>query len=158
MQKQIIFNYEEYGSSKELTSADAELLAAARTITPNAYAPYSQFQVGAAARLSNGNIYTGTNQENVSYPVGMCAEQSLMLGITTRFKEFKISSLAISYTNLNGLSDKPISPCGKCRQFLSEFESRMQLPIRIILSGQTGKVYIVNSVSDLLPLSFGSIL
>ncbi len=156
MKKQWVLDYEEYNSSEELSLQDQELLNVARGATKNAYAPYSQFLVAAAARLEDGTIHTGTNQENASYPVGMCAEQTLILGLTTKYNQFKINSIAVSYSNLNGSSNHPVSPCGKCRQFLNEFESRLQAPIRIIMSGLSGKVWIVNSIADLIPLAFSS--
>lgn len=155
-EKQIVIKFEEYDSIDELVADDAELLRAAQEATFHAYAPYSQFHVGAAARLIDGSIHTGANQENASFPVGMCAEQTLMMALTSQFKNFTVDSLAVSYNNWNGNSDTPISPCGKCRQFLNEFEERLERPIRVIMGGLAGKVRIVSSVADLLPLSFGS--
>ena len=157
MKKQLTIDYLEYASAAELDAADAELLTQARLVTQNAYAPYSNFYVGAAARLISGEIHTATNQENASFAVTMCAEQTLFMGLTAQFKQFEVSALAVSFANQNGPSNFPISPCGKCRQFLLEFEkNRNTLPIRVIMSGQSGIVHIVNSVADLIPLAFSS--
>lgn len=149
------FTYEEYESAEDMQHEDAELVKAARKITANAYAPYSNFHVGAVASLQNGATVSGTNQENASYPVTICAERVLLAVATTEHPEVKINTIAISYDNGKGKSDKPISPCGMCRQSLSEYETRLGQPIRILLSGQTGKVFVIETASHLLPLSFG---
>jgi cytidine deaminase len=152
--KEIPFTVDIYASIEELTSADAVLLISARAVTTTAYAPYSNFKVGAAAILLNGNIVTGTNQENASYPVGICAERVLLSAVASQFEGTGIKTMAISYDNLKGESNHPISPCGICRQSLSEYEQRTNQPIRIILSGLTGEVYIIEKAQQLLPLTF----
>lgn len=150
------FNYESYNSINELPQAQAQLLQKARTIAETAYAPYSQFFVGAAALVENGEVITGTNQENASYPVGLCAERSLLATAATLFPNKAIKTMAISYHNKNGNSNSPISPCGMCRQYLLEYEQRTLQPIQLILSGLEGKVFVINKVADLLPLGFES--
>lgn len=152
------FEYEVYDSIDELNELDAKLVKKARKTTKLAYAPYSHFHVGAAAILSNGKIVTGTNQENASYPVTICAERSLLASASSLFPNVAIKTMAISYYNFNGeaKSEKPISPCGMCRQSILEYEVRANAPIRIILSGMEGKIYVINSVKHLLPLSFTS--
>lgn len=150
------FSYEEYKGIEELQSDDATLLEQARAITANAYAPYSKFEVGAAARLANGEIVKGTNWENASYPVGSCAERTLLGAASTMFPNVAINTMAISYKAGNGKSDHPISPCGMCRQALSEFERKGGKPMRIILAGQEGEVFILQSAQYLLPLAFSS--
>ncbi|HEX7756241.1 MAG TPA: cytidine deaminase, partial [Niabella sp.] len=97
----------------------------------------------------------GTNQENASYPVGICAERALLATVGTQYAEEPITTLAVSYHSLNGTSNHPISPCGMCRQALSEYETRSGKPIRLLLAGMEGPVYIIDSVKDLLPLAFG---
>ena len=157
MKKQEInFTLDIYTSEKELSEPDAALLAKAREITGIAYAPYSNFKVGAVAKLRNGEIVSGTNQENASYPVGICAERSLLATLSTLFPNVAIETMAISYQNKKGESNKPISPCGMCRQALVEYENRTQNPIRLIMSGLQGEVFIVEKADMLLPLSFGS--
>jgi cytidine deaminase len=154
--KQVQFSVEVYSSSAELQAGDAELLSAARDITKAAYAPYSNFFVGAAARLENDIIIKGTNQENASYPVAICAERTLMGAAATQYPGVAIEAMAISYDNKNGESIKPISPCGVCRQMLAEFEDRTGRVIKIILGGLSGEVYVVHTAKDLLPLTFTS--
>ncbi len=135
---------------------DAALLEEARAVTKVAYAPYSNFFVGAAARLANGTLVKGTNQENASYPVAICAERTLMSAAATQYPGVAIEAMAISYDNKNGESVKPISPCGVCRQMLAEFEDRTGHAIKIILGGLAGEVFIIHTAKDLLPLTFTS--
>lgn len=148
------FSYELVDSIDALTAADAALLSKARAVTELAYAPYSGFNVGAAALLTNGAVVQGTNQENASYPVGICAERVLLGNVAMQYPGEKIVSLAISYRSEKRASDQPISPCGMCRQALLEFEHRSEAPIRLILAGETGQVMIVESARLLLPFAF----
>jgi len=148
------FSYEVLDDISELKKEDAELLANARSVTRLAYAPYSNFFVGAVARLSNGETVAGTNQENASYPVGICAERVLLGNAATLYPGVSVDTLAISYDSKEVSSDHPISPCGMCRQALLEYETRTGKPIRLILAGQKGKIYVVNTVKFLLPFAF----
>lgn len=150
------FEFEEYDSIDELTSDDALLVAGARKATALAYAPYSKFKVGAYAKLKNGEYIVGSNQENASYPVGICAERALLASVSQLFPDVAIETMAISYNNLNSNmeSNKPLSPCGMCRQALQEYESRFNAPIRLILSGLEGKVLVIKQATMLLPFSF----
>ena len=148
------FSYEEYDSIDELPQEDAELLREAKAATNFAYAPYSHFHVGAAARLSNGNLIKGANQENASFPVGLCAERVLLSTASSLHPNVPIDTVAISYNNTLGESGHPIAPCGLCRQSLQEFEDRMNHPIRVILGGKEGKVYVIPNSTSLLPFAF----
>lgn len=155
MKKQTIqLEFEVYASSEELTEDDSKLLKAARLVTANAYAPYSNFQVGAVALLQNGQTIEGTNQENASFPVGVCAERTLLGAAAMIHKDIPILTMAIAYHNLQGTSNRPVSPCGMCRQAIHEYEQRTYQPMRLILSGMEGEVYIIDNASQLLPLSF----
>lgn len=148
------FSYEEFTDIRELPTPDAELLEKARQVTRQAYAPYSRFFVGAMARLKNGQFTAGTNQENASYPVGICAERVLLANAATLFPDIPIDTIAISYRSDEVGSDHPISPCGMCRQALLEYETRTHQPIRLILAGQTGNIIVLKTVRHLLPLAF----
>lgn len=154
MIQQLPFEYEVLTSSQLLSSEDAFLLQQARDITQHSYAPYSQFHVGAAARLTNGEIITGTNQENASYPVAICAERVLLSALSSRFPGTAVTTMAISFQNHKGVSKHPITPCGMCRQALVEHQFHFGQVIRLILSGQVGEVYIIQDASSLLPLGF----
>jgi cytidine deaminase len=153
--EELRFKYDVYESSEELSAQDAALLKEARKVTSKAYAPYSNFFVGAVGKMKNGEMIFGTNQENASYPVGICAERVLLSNASMQHTNIPIDTIAISYDNQNAESEKPISPCGICRQSLLEYEERMKQPIRLILSGMSGRVFILESAGHLLPLSFG---
>jgi cytidine deaminase len=150
------FSYKVFESINQLEKEDAALLSEARKITQFAYAPYSGFKVGAFAKLTNSKTTGGTNQENASFPAGICAERTLMSTASNLFPGVGIETIAISYNNTKGKSDHPVSPCGICRQSFVEFQERTGTPIRIILSGQEGKVFIIENAADLLPLVFGA--
>ena len=157
MEKQnLAFEYEVYESIADLEAADNELLNHAREATGLAYAPYSNFLVGAAARLMNSEIVVGSNQENAAFPAGICAERVLLSTLSSLYPNTAIESMAISYKSEKHPGNHPIAPCGICRQSLSEFENRMQKPIRLILGGKNGKVFIIPAAGNLLPLAFTS--
>jgi cytidine deaminase len=156
VKQELKFTVEVYDSSDELNETDAFLLSEARSVTQFAYAPYSNFQVGAVARLVNGETVSGTNQENASYPAGICAERSLLSAAASNHPGVAIETMAVTYNNLKGDSDAPVSPCGICRQTISEFQNRYQKPIRLILSGMKGKVQVIENAGSLLPLAFTS--
>jgi cytidine deaminase len=148
------FDYIELDNDKGLTSSDYHLLSEARRITEGAYAPYSNFKVGAAVLLKKGEIVLGVNIENASYPVGICAERSALSSAISQFPEEEIEAIAISYLASKGENDKPAFPCGMCRQFISECEDKNQKPIRLILAAQNGKVILLETSKNLLPFSF----
>ncbi|GAC1586181.1 MAG: cytidine deaminase [Ginsengibacter sp.] len=145
-----------YDSIDELNEADAFLLSEARSATQFAYAPYSNFLVAAVGKLQNGEVVIGTNQENASYPAGFCAERSMLATASSVHPGIAVSTIAITYNNLKGSSNKPASPCGICRQSLAEHSHRFNLPIRLILSGMEGQVQVIENCLDLLPLRFGA--
>ncbi len=155
-ESKIEISYKVYEDINELPKEDAWLLNEAREVTKQAYAPYSNFYVGAAAKLVNGEIVVGTNQENASYPVGLCAERTLLASASALYPGIAIETMAVSYQSDNGNSNQPIAPCGMCRQYLQEYELRVGKPIKLILAGFEGKVYVVEKASYLLPLGFTS--
>jgi cytidine deaminase len=148
------FSFDIFDSIKELNDEDALLLNEAKQATALAYAPYSRFRVSAVAKLVNGKTITGTNQENASFPIGICAERVLLSVASSLYPCVAIETIAITYFNETGKSDHPISPCGICRQSLHEYEQRLKHPIRLILSGSEGKIFIINKAGFLLPLAF----
>jgi cytidine deaminase len=154
VKKEFSFSFDIYNSINELSQEDASLLNEARNATQHAYAPYSRFCVAAVAKLINGKIVEGTNQENASFPAGICAERVLLSSVSSLYPDVAIETIAISYNNENGSSNHPISPCGICRQSLQEYEQRGKRPIRLILGGMEGKIYIIPEASLLLPLAF----
>ena len=138
----------------ELSAADAELVEAARQATYRSYAPYSHFSVGAAVRLSDGTLLSGSNQENAAYPSGLCAERTTLFYANSRYPELAVSTLTIAARGTDGaFLAQPISPCGACRQVMLEVQNRHHQPLRILLYGTEG-IYEINRVEDLLPFSF----
>ena len=141
---------------KSLGVDDALLLEAAKKATGDAYAPYSKFRVGAAIRLSNGNILSGSNQENASFPAGICAERVVLSAASASFPGVAVTDMAVTYAYESGSGDRPISPCGICRQTLAEYEQRSGTAIRLILGGQSGEIFVIPKATDLLPFAFSS--
>lgn len=138
---------------EELTEADRTLFQAAKDATKRSYAPYSKFSVGAAARLNNDVIVTGTNQENAAYPSGLCAERTTLFYANSQYPDQAVATLAVAARTERDFLDAPIPPCGACRQVILETEKRFNQPMRILLYGKE-EVYEVKSIRDLLPLSF----
>jgi len=144
-----------YSSEKELPDPkDSLLLTKAREVSLKAYAPYSKFNVGAAARLESGEIVLGNNQENVAYPSGICAERVAVFYAGAMFPGDHVETIAIVAHSDNFKMDTPVAPCGACRQVLAEYEERKGSGIRILLSSDSGEIYEIRSVGAILPLAF----
>ena len=138
----------------ELTDIQKKLVMQAKEACHTAYAPYSQFNVGAAALLDNGEILSGSNQENAAYPSGTCAERTTLFYAGAKYPDNAITKLAIAAYKGNSFTATPTAPCGACRQVILETEHRYNTPIEIILYGEE-KIYIITSIESLLPLCFG---
>lgn len=147
---------EVYPSMEELPETILSLMENAITAREKAYAPYSKFLVGAALLLDNGKIISGSNQENASYPSGLCAERTAIYYAGAQYPEAQIRSIAISARAMNKVTSKPIPPCGACRQAISEYEIRQKTPIEIYFMGERGEVMKSDSLENLLPLLFTS--
>ena len=145
-----------YSNLGELSTEDQILMNKAIKARGNAYAPYSKFHVGAALLLDNGEIVLGNNQENAAYPSGMCAERVAIWQAGALFPGVKIKKLAISASSKITKVDKPIGPCGACRQTLSEYEINQKEPFPIIFMGEVGEIIKTPSLLSLLPFSFDS--
>jgi cytidine deaminase len=145
-----------YSNLGELSTEDQMLMNKAIEARGNAYAPYSKFHVGAALLLDNGEIVLGNNQENAAYPSGMCAERVAIWQAGSLFPGVKIKKLAISASSTITKVDKPIGPCGACRQTLSEYEINQKEPFPVIFMGEVGEIVKTPSLLSLLPFSFDS--
>ena len=157
MKKQINIDIEVYKSIDELSPKEQELVLKAKSIAKQAYAPHSKFYVGAALLLENNEIVTGNNQENVAYPSGICAERTALFYAGAQYPNQAVKTLAVAVFTNGSYADQPVTPCGSCRQVMLETENRYQKPMRVIMTGEK-QIYVVNSVKDLLPLSFDSLL
>lgn len=150
--KEMRIELEIFDQPEDLPAADRELLAAALAAAEHSYSPYSNFKVGAALRLASGRIVGASNQENIAYPAGRCAESICMFSAATQFPDEAIVALAL--TTPSGDSDELLTPCGVCRQVISEYRAHHDLPIRIVMRGQQGPIYAVPDIHSLLPLMF----
>ena len=143
-----------YRDLGELQRSDRELLKASEEALEGAYAPYSEFRVGAALRLEDGTVVVGSNQENASFPSGLCAERVAVFQAGARFPGKIIETIAITVHSSSDMPAKPAAPCGNCRQAIYEYEQRQKAPIRYLLQGQNGTVYECPSTHAILPLGF----
>ena len=151
-QKVLQCKFKEYAWS-ELSKEDQELIEVAKVQTVHSYSPYSHFSVGAAARLGNGVVVRGSNQENAAYPSGLCAERSALFAAGSNYPEEPVKELAIACFTKGHFTSNPGSPCGSCRQVMVETEHRYPGKMKVLLYGES-KVYVFDSAKDLLPMSF----
>ena len=145
----------ELKQKEELSAEEQMLVEKAIEATKRSYSVYSHFAVGAALMLENGDIVLGANQENAAFPSGLCAERTAIFAAQVNNPEQPLKTIAIAARNENGLLKKPITPCGGCRQVMLEIEDRYKKPVKILLYGTDG-IYVINSVKDIMPLSFVS--
>lgn len=145
---------EVYEDFSELPQDVQQLMKEAFAARDSAYAPYSEFHVGAALLLSNGEIVKGSNQENAAYPSGLCAERTAIYYAGANFPDEKLEVMAISATGKRKPSTTPIPPCGACRQAIAEYEVKQKQPVVIYFMGASGKVFKSDSLSNLLPFIF----
>ena len=150
---------EVYDSLEEVPKHVQALMVRAVEARDTAYSPYSKFNVGAAILLDNSEIVAGSNQENASYPSGLCAERTAIYYAGAKYPKAKMLTMALTASSQNQKTDKPIPPCGACRQAIAEYEIKQGQPIEIYFMGAEGKVVRSYSLSNLLPLVFeGSVL
>ncbi|MGB1517651.1 MAG: cytidine deaminase [Crocinitomicaceae bacterium] len=156
MRKELTLSYEYFESWKELSEDDQELVNRALHVMDSAYAPYSNFKVGTSLRLSNKHIINGSNQENVAFPSGLCAERVALFYAGANYPDLSVSTLCVVASGDLLPQDKLLSPCGGCRQVMMETESRQGKNIRVILVSQNNSVVVFNNAKSLLPLAFGA--
>ena len=145
-----------YEDINELSDVDKNLMKVAVEATKTAYAPYSGFNVGAALLMEDGSIIIGNNQENAAYPSGMCAERVAIWKAGSSFPNKKVKKIAITAVSSNKQLDKPVGPCGACRQTLLEYEINQKEDVEVFFMGEIGNVVKISSIASLLPFSFDS--
>ncbi len=150
--KTITVQYSEYARLDELEASDVALVEKAIDIAGKSYTPYSNFPVGAAVLLDNGEVFAGNNQENIAFPSGTCAERSVLNYVHGNYPDNKIMVLAI--TALKSQSSIPVTPCGFCRQVIVEMEQHQGAPIKVLLHKLGGATYVFETAVSLLPLAF----
>ena len=156
MEKNLTISYKEFDNWKELSADDIELVEKAFDVSKDAYAPYSKFYVGASLRMEDKSIILGSNQENIAYPSGLCAERVALFYAGAIYPNLKVNKICV--VAKGGLIPKEnwVSPCGSCRQVMAESQNRQKEPIEIILVSQNNRVLVFHSVTDLLPFVFNS--
>ncbi|WP_343634552.1 cytidine deaminase [Fluviicola sp.] len=155
MKKQLTIHYEWLDHWKELPDSEQLLIEKAHEAAESAYAPYSDFKVGAAVLLADGTIVKGNNQENIAYPSGLCAERVALFYAGANYPGTTIKTIVVVADGDLIAADECVSPCGSCRQVLAESEMRQDEPIRIILVSRDGKTWIFDSIKDILVFPFG---
>ena len=145
-----------FSSINELPLDWKKLVEKAKKTLPSSYSPYSGFQVASALKLKNGTEVVGSNQENIAYPSGLCAERVAIFSAGTNYPGQDIQTIAIIANSKNGTVDHPVTPCGSCRQVMIEIESNQENPITVIMTGIEGEVWVSNSVANLIPFYFSS--
>ncbi|MGV8915956.1 MAG: cytidine deaminase [Kaistella sp.] len=156
MENTLTINFDAIESYDHLDETEKKLFDAAKKIRDIAYAPYSDFTVGCAILLENGEIVTGSNQENAAYPSGLCAERTAIFWIGANFPDLKIKKLFVIGAPRAAVSSVPIPPCGACRQSILEYEAKQKEGIEIYFASLDGEIYKTRSIRDLLPFSFDS--
>ena len=154
--KQINIAYQEFSSIDELNAEDRELAQAAIEGMKGSYAPYSHFNVGAAVRMSNGQIVIGANQENAAFPSGLCAERTAMFAAGAKYPEKDMCSIALVGGVYGRITDEPATPCGACRQVMAQYQAKAGKPMSVIMVGAK-RIWKFEKVDDILPLIFDSI-
>ena len=143
-----------YDSYSELSADDQRVMESAITAKSEAYSPYSNFSVGAAILMENGEIITGNNQENAAYPSGMCAERVAVWKAATMHPKMRMLTIAIAASSATKIVDRPVGPCGGCRQTLLEYEINQKEPVKMLFMGEKGAIIEVESIASLLPFNF----
>jgi len=150
----LITAFTQYDDTSELEAEDQKLMDIAIDTRKKAYAPYSNFSVGAAILLDNTKIITGNNQENAAYPSGICAERVAIYSVGATYPDSIIKKIVISASSSHKKITQPVAPCGACRQAIAEYETKQNQAIEIIFMGETGAILKSDSLKDLLPLGF----
>ena len=151
--RRVEINYTEYTNKSEMPADEAALLARAEEMTASSYAPYSNFHVGAAVLMSNGEVFGGSNQENAAFPSGLCAERTAIYYASAQCPDEAVVAVAIAAEYKGEPTEEVPSPCGACRQAMAQYETKSGRPIKVIL-GSRDRVLVFSSIADLLPLSF----
>lgn len=158
MEKKLVHTCEitSLSNENELSKDLQLLLSQARSALNSSYSPYSGFKVGAAVKLENGETVLGSNQENIAYPSGLCAERTALFSAGTLYPNVKIISIAIVANSINGPVKQPVTPCGSCRQVMIEVETKQNSPITMITSGDDGEIWVSQSIANIIPFNFSS--
>jgi cytidine deaminase len=146
--------YERYNGLEELDENDKHLCLQAREALQTSYSPYSNFKVGAAIRLTSGQVVSGSNQENLAYPSGLCAERVALFTVGATHPDAVIESMAITAFSAHFNITHPVTSCGACLQVMSEFERKQGMEIKVLFYCLDGQILKLNGIKSLLPFAF----
>lgn len=152
--KSILISFEEFSSVEELSKSDKALCLESVKAMVNSHSPYSEFRVGVAVRLESGKIVYGSNQENVAYPSGLCAERVALFTIGAAYPDDKIMGMAITAHTSHFEIKQPVTSCGACLQVMAEYEKKQSHPIEVIFYCQNGPLIKTTGIKNLLPFAF----
>ncbi len=152
--KEIALRYSVFEGLADLSANDQALFNRAVEAMKSAYAPYSKFNVGASLRLIDGTVVIGSNQENIAYPSGLCAERVALFSASANRPSVQITALAVVASPITIGHDLSVTPCGGCRQVMAEYERLQAAPIRILTGTPTGAITVIENAGSLLPLAF----
>ena len=147
--------FEFFPTLNDLSNEDQNLVFHAHKASESSYSPYSKYMVGAALLLGDGQIILGSNQENASYPAGLCAERVALFQWASSMAENKVKSIAVVAKRSGESFFRPVSPCGICRQVMLEYEIKQDTPIRVVMQSTDSQWVVSESAKRLLPFSFG---
>lgn len=153
---ELTIRFKVFETLDELSESDQRILLRAKEATLKSFAPYSGFHVGCAIELENGEIITSGNQENAAYPACLCAERVALSTASSLYPKVAVTRVAVTVHSHTKTITDPVAPCGECRQSLLQYQKRGGKPIEILMRGETGRIYKMDSVVDLLPLPFYS--
>ncbi len=152
--KDLTTSFQIFSKISEMDTIDQALILAAKEGLKDSYSPYSKFKVGAAILLSNGEIIKGSNQENAAYTMCLCAERVAIAAADAIYPKEKIVAIAVTAKSPSKPIDRPIAPCGACRQVLCETENKHHQKMKVIMQGEVGDIVLIDTAKDLLPFSF----
>lgn len=150
----IKISFKEYDTVTELSTADQALCAEAVKAMATSHSPYSKFKVGAALQLQSGKIIHASNQENVAYPSGLCAERVALFHWGASHADDPIVSMAVTAHTNDFPLIKPVTSCGSCLQVMAECEKRQNMPLRVLLYCIDGPVWVIDDVKSMMPFMF----
>ncbi len=143
-----------YDNLSEIDTVWEKLAYMAKEASFQSYSPYSKFNVGAALQLEDGHIVTGNNQENAAYPSGLCAERVALFNASSQFPTVPIKRMAIMAQRNKSGQFVPVTPCGSCRQVMSEYEKKFDTTMELLVVGPEEKYYLIKGIDSILPLKF----
>lgn len=153
-QKIFTISYQVFKNVGELDQEDRGLCEQAEKALFTSYSPYSKFKVGTAVLLEGGAVVLGSNQENVAYPSGLCAERVALFTIGALYPNAGVRKMAITAKTENFVITNPVTSCGACLQVMAEFEQKQKQEVEVLFYCIGGEILKVKGIKNLLPFGF----